>query len=160
MVFPGNYSEQFLAAMADYQAKGQFDTKSAMLPYIALNSDVIIQQYAYLDAVERPNAFEAFYDIPVLQDTTQIFDSFYDMVTVPLSYTLARYVYAATTIYLDKEAYVGAARIVGKYKTAMENVTDGDLLIMPQPISLSMVESSRARDVDPMNVTAEPQLCE
>lgn len=67
-----------MAAMAQYQAEGQLDTNSAILPYVAVNNDTILSTFVYLDAVEKPAAFAPFYNIPNTSDSTQIFDSFYD----------------------------------------------------------------------------------
>lgn len=90
MIFPGNASAQFMAALADYQAKGQLDKKSAILPYVGLIADAVVAQFSYLEPVERPEAFEAFYDIPVVQDLTQVWDTFAAMVTAPIPYNMTR----------------------------------------------------------------------
>jgi hypothetical protein len=90
IIFPGNYSAQFMAALSDYQSNGQLDKNSAILPYVGLSSDVIVATFSYLKPVERPKAFEAFYDIPIMEDTTRIWDTFAEMASAPIPYTLAR----------------------------------------------------------------------
>ena len=92
VVCPGNAWEQFMSAMAHYQANGQLDTRSAMLPYFFFNSDIIIQQFVHYDGVERPEAFAPFYNITSIDDQTQIWDSFSAMISSPLGYSLTRYV--------------------------------------------------------------------
>lgn len=79
-----------MAALSDYQEKGQLDKNSAILPYVGLVADAIVATFAYLEPVERPDAFKAFYDIPVQEDLTQIWDTFGEMVSAPIPYTLAR----------------------------------------------------------------------
>lgn len=77
VIYSANYSEDFMAAMADYQQDGQLDTKSAILPYLAVTNDTILSTMVYLDDVEKPDAFAPFYDIPSVQDGTQIYDNFH-----------------------------------------------------------------------------------
>ncbi|KAI1318723.1 bifunctional solanapyrone synthase [Xylariaceae sp. FL0255] len=158
VIYPGNASDMFMQALADYQAEGQLDVKSAMLPYIILNTDVIIQQFAYLDAVEKPSAFKDFYSLPTIEDQTQLWDSFADLVNAPTGYSLPRYYYAATTMYLDKETYVGVTEIVKNKSVEMGNITGGDLLILPQPISLTMLNSSAMHGTSPFQLRHRPQL--
>lgn len=61
VVYPGSAWEQFMSAMAEYQANGQLDTRSAMVPYFFFNSGIIIQQFVHYDGVERPESFAPFY---------------------------------------------------------------------------------------------------
>nr|D7UQ40.1 RecName: Full=Bifunctional solanapyrone synthase; AltName: Full=FAD-dependent monooxygenase sol5; AltName: Full=Prosolanapyrone-II oxidase; AltName: Full=Prosolanapyrone-III cycloisomerase; AltName: Full=Solanapyrone biosynthesis protein 5; Flags: Precursor [Alternaria solani]BAJ09785.1 oxidase/Diels-Alderase [Alternaria solani] len=158
MIFPGNASAQFMAALADYQAKGQLDKKSAILPYVGLIADAVVAQFSYLEPVERPEAFEAFYDIPVIQDLTQVWDTFAAMVTAPIPYNMTRFSYATTDLLYDKEAYLEIERICHKYIPRMRKLEGGDIMLMPQPISVSMVGEARARGSDPMGVADQPQL--
>ncbi|KAI0553292.1 bifunctional solanapyrone synthase [Xylaria curta] len=158
VTYPGNASAQFMSALANYQVRGQLDVKSAMLPYLAFNSDIIIQQFAYLHPMERPSAFDDFYGIPTIEDHTQIWDSYNELVSAPTGYSLTRYTYAATTMYLDEETYVGATQIVQSMSSAMKNIAGGEVLILPQPISLSMINASSARGLCPFELENRPQL--
>lgn len=84
VIYSGEHSEDFMAAMAEYQKDGQLDTKSAILPYLAVTNDTILSTMVYLDAVERPEAFAPFYEIPSIQDGTQIYNSFYEFANAGL----------------------------------------------------------------------------
>lgn len=88
--FPGNYSKQFMAAMVEYQALGQLDTKSAILPYIGINNDTILATFVYYDGVDHPDAFKSFFEIPAIADNTQVFDSFYEFANVDIPYAVPR----------------------------------------------------------------------
>ncbi|KAI2785053.1 oxidase/Diels-Alderase [Daldinia loculata] len=159
--FPGNSSKQFMAAMAEYQAKGQLDTKSAILPYIGINNDTILATFVYLDGVVRPDAFKPFFEIPVIADYTQVFDSFYQFAQVDLPYAVPRWTYAATTLAFDnnsKETYEGLIDVFSQFTSRIQKVTGGSFAPMVQPISKSMVDKSRALGEDPMNVEAKAQL--
>jgi hypothetical protein len=69
--------DKVMAAIAEYQFQGQLDPKSAILPYVAVNNfNAIFISFVYLDAVDRPAAFEPFYTIPSLSDDTKIHTNF------------------------------------------------------------------------------------
>ncbi|KAI0846070.1 oxidase/Diels-Alderase [Daldinia vernicosa] len=160
--FPGNSSKQFMAAMAEYQGNGQFDTKSAILPYIGINNDTILATFVYLDGVVRPDAFAPFFEIPVTADYTQVYDNFYEFCQVDLPYQVPRWTYAATTIAFDNststETYEGLIDVFSQFSSRVQNVTGGSLAPMVQPVSKSMVDQSRALGDDPMNVEDRAQL--
>ncbi|KAK6950570.1 hypothetical protein Daesc_008898 [Daldinia eschscholtzii] len=160
--FPGNSSKQFMAAMAEYQAKGQFDTKSAILPYVGINNDTIIATFVYLDGVVRPDAFKPFFEIPTTADFTQVFDNFYQLANVDIPYAVPRWTYAATTLAFDsnsKETYQGLIDVFSQFKSRIQKIPGGSFAPMVQPISKSMIDKSRAIGEDPMNVEARAQLC-
>jgi hypothetical protein len=60
---------------------------------------------------------------------------------------------------LDKESYVGLIPVISKFIDRVRSVNSGTLALMAQPISKSMVDESRARGSDPMNVKPQAQLC-
>ena len=90
VIYPGSALKQFMSAIADYQANGQLDARSAMLPYFFFDGDIITQQFVHFDGVERPEAFAPFYNITPLEDHTQIWDSFSAMISVDLGFALTR----------------------------------------------------------------------
>ncbi|RYP51844.1 hypothetical protein DL768_002920 [Monosporascus sp. mg162] len=157
IIYSANYSEDFMAAIAEYQEKGQLDTKSAILPYLAFTNDTILSTFVYLDHLDRPTAFAPFYDIPSVADTTQIHDSFYEFASGG-QFSLPRWTYGTTTLYLDRETYVGLVNVISKFVPRVQGVQSGTLALMAQPISKSMAEASRERGGDPMNVTPRDQL--
>ncbi|KAI1462947.1 oxidase/Diels-Alderase [Daldinia caldariorum] len=159
--FPGNSSKQFMAAMAEYQAKGQLDTKSAILPYVGINNDSIIATFVYLDGVVRPDAFKPFFQLPILADYTQVFDNFYEFANIDIPYAVPRWTYAATTLAFDSnssETYQGLIDVFSQFKSRIQKIPGGSLAPMIQPVSKSMIDKSRALGDDPMNVEAKAQL--
>ncbi|KEY74550.1 hypothetical protein S7711_07153 [Stachybotrys chartarum IBT 7711] len=159
MIISGNYTTQFMAAIAEYQEIGQLDTKSAILPYIGINNHTIIQTFVYFDAVEYPDAFRPFYDIPVLVDQTQVYTSFYEFANLEIAFAVPRWTFAATTMELNAEAYMGLVGVFQQFTTRMQAIEGGTLAPMAQPISRSMIEESVNLGEDPMNVEPTPQLC-
>ncbi|KAE8151805.1 bifunctional solanapyrone synthase [Aspergillus avenaceus] len=158
ILYSGNSSKAFMAAVAEYQQSGQFDNKTAILPYLGLNNDTIICTLAYMDEVERPDAFKPFYDIPAVQDETQMYDNFTALATIEVPSVVPRWTYMTTTILLDNQTYVDTIDIVSQSNAAIKQITGGSLVIMAQPISKSMVDASRAIGGDPMNVTPAAQM--
>lgn len=61
-------------------------------------------------------------------------------------------------MYLDKETYKGLIPIIARFSSRVQQLQSGTLALMVQPISKSMVEASRARGFDPMQVEAQAQL--
>ncbi|KAI0478373.1 oxidase/Diels-Alderase [Xylariaceae sp. FL0804] len=156
--YAGNASTQFLAAMADYQASGQLDKKSAILPYVGLNNDTILATFVYFGDVDRPAAFQPFYDISAAGDYTQIYDSLYNITNLSVPFVVPRWTYAATTLYLDKIAYKGVVNIIAKYAKQSAKIIGGSMTPMFQPISKSMVEASASLGATPMNLEPRAQL--
>ncbi|ROV86748.1 hypothetical protein VMCG_10914 [Cytospora schulzeri] len=158
MAFPANASKDFMSALVQFQREGQLDQKTAILPYMAPMNDTILVAFCYLDGVDHPSAFAPFYKLPILFDTTQVFDNFYELASLPLPVTVPRWVYGAVTMYLDDTAYKGLVDIVYEARTRAKTIEGGTLILTPQPISLSMVEKSRELGRDPMGVTGEAQV--
>ncbi|KAL3458115.1 hypothetical protein BJX64DRAFT_292476 [Aspergillus heterothallicus] len=158
ITYSANYTRQFMAAMAEYQARGQVDdVKSAVLPSVGLNAGVISCIVAHMGGVERPEALRAFLDLPAVADDTRVHASFaelaaYDVPGAP------RWLDATTTILLDPQTYVDILDIVAEYSDAMSRLQGGSFWLMPQPVSKSMVEASTSIGDDPMNVTPAAQL--
>lgn len=64
-----------------------------------------------------------------------------------------------TTVLYNRQTYIDLVDVVAQSNEAMKKIAGGSLVIMAQPISQSMVNQSRARGEDPMNVTPTAQLC-
>lgn len=92
IIYSNDYRDQLMRAFATYQVSGQLDIKSALIAYLAVTNDTAFVTLYYLDAVERPEAFEPFYAIPALQDTTKIHGRFSDTMLggLDLTKTVAR----------------------------------------------------------------------
>jgi hypothetical protein len=84
-----------MQAFATYQKSGQLDQKSAVLSYLAINNATAYVSMMYLDAVERPAAFDPFYNISgatVVADTTSIRDSFSSVFDEDINRVVPRFV--------------------------------------------------------------------
>ncbi|KAJ5217446.1 oxidase/Diels-Alderase [Penicillium chermesinum] len=158
VIYSGDKAKAFMAALADFQADGQLDRKAAILPYLALTNDTIFATFAYLDPTVKPNAFDAFFQIPNVTDLTKVHDSFYDLASTGLPF-LPRWTYAATSALLDKDTYVGIVDIMSSFNDRMHKIASGTLALMTQPISKNMVLASELRaGGDPLGARKEAQL--
>jgi hypothetical protein len=62
--------------------------------------------------------------------------------------------------YLDENAYVEVGKICQKATAKLSGVNGGTMVLMPQPISRSMIAKSAARGgSSPLNVRNREQLC-
>jgi hypothetical protein len=152
-----------MQAFAAYQRSGQLDRDSALLSYMGINNNTIYVTLVYLNAVERPAAFEAFYGIPSIYDGTRIHDNFTDLINEQIDLVVPRWTFGATTVYLDENTYVDVARIAQNATTDLATINGGTMVLMPQPISTSMISESTAQSTSPMvlglNATAQLWLC-
>lgn len=150
ILYDGDQQDNIMRAFAEYQSTGQLDRKSALMSYVGVNNKTIVLVLAYLDEVERPAAFNAFYNITSLQDTTGTKNSFTELVNAPESPGPLRYSSTGTTVFLNATAYVDIANIAKKISTALEKVNGGTMLLIPQTISKSMIAESVAKGGSPM----------
>lgn len=90
MAYNNTYVESLMKAFAIYQSEGQLDTKSAVIANMVLNQNILLLTLVYLGPVERPAAFQPFYDIPALSDQAQLQNNFRDLVGPPLAVQLPR----------------------------------------------------------------------
>ncbi|KAF2473017.1 bifunctional solanapyrone synthase [Lindgomyces ingoldianus] len=150
LVYTNEYRDQLMEALTIYQHSGQLDTKSALLAYLGINNNTAYVSLVYLDAVRRPQAFKPFYDIPSVVDTTRFYDKFGDILAEQVDRVVPRWTFGATTFFLDNETYVDAARISQIAAERLSTVNGGTMVLMPQPISKSMIKASRERGENPM----------
>jgi hypothetical protein len=95
IVYTGEFRDELMQAFATYQKIGQLDKRSAVLSYLAINNATAYVSLMYLDAVERPTAFEPFYNISkatVIADTTSIRDSFSSVFDEDINRVVPRFV--------------------------------------------------------------------
>ena len=62
-------------------------------------------------------------------------------------------------MYLDSPTYVEAAQICRNQSTKLQNITNGTLVLLPQPISKSMIAAASSTGSNPMNITPREQMC-
>jgi hypothetical protein len=160
MIYTNKYRDDIMSAFATYQTSGQLDRKSALLSYMGISNNTIYVILVYLDAVERPTAFAPFYDIPNIYDGTQMHDNFTDLVSVDIDRVVPRWTFGATTLLLDNATYVDVAKITQEQSTQLSVLNGGSMVLMPQPISVSMIEESKSRGMSPMtkNLVKKPQM--
>lgn len=70
-----------------------------------------------------------------------------------------RWTFGATTFFLDNETYVEVGKISQEASKKMAAINGGTMVLMPQPISMSMIKASQARGRNPMNLTCREQMC-
>ncbi|KAF1843187.1 bifunctional solanapyrone synthase [Cucurbitaria berberidis CBS 394.84] len=161
IVYTGDFRDELMQAFATYQQNGQRDTKSAVLSYLAINNATAYVSLIYLDPVERPAAFEPFYNITgatIVADTTAIHDSFSSVIAADIDRVVPRWTFGATTFYLDNDTYLDAAKIAQEATKQLSNINGATLVLMPQPISRSMMQASHASGETPFAVTDREQM--
>jgi hypothetical protein len=160
MIYTNQYRDDVMSAFATYQNYGQLDPKSALISYMGISNDTLYVILAYLDAVERPESFAPFYDIPCIYDGTRMHDNFTDLIREDVDRVVPRWTYGATTLFLDNTTYVDIARITQEQSTQLSALNGGSMVLMPQPISESMIEESISRGENPMtqNLVKKPQM--
>ena len=69
-------------AFAEYQRVGQLDTKSSLIADLVPTNDTLYITFVYFAPVTTtPKAFDAFYKIPAVADTTALHPNFLDLVS-------------------------------------------------------------------------------
>jgi hypothetical protein len=64
-----------------------------------------------------------------------------------------------TNLYLDKKTYVDVARICKEETTYLAGVNGATMVLLPQPISRTMIEASQQTMGNAMSLSCVPQLC-
>lgn len=90
IAYNNTHVESLMKAFATYQSKGQLDTKSAVITNMVITQRILLLTLVYLAPVERPVAFQPFYDIPALLDLARLHDNLTDLVGPPLDVQLPR----------------------------------------------------------------------
>lgn len=160
LVFTNEHRDDIMRAFSRYQDAGQLDGKSAVLPYMGLNNDTTYLILTYLDGVEKPDAFQPFYDIPSIFDGTRVYDNYMDLISQSLDLVVPRWTYGALTFFQDEQFYVDAAKIAQNASSRLSTINGGSLVFQPQPISKAMIDNSLARGASPLTAGLEsrPQI--
>ena len=72
---------------------------------------------------------------------------------------VSRWTWATTTFYLDNTTYIDVAHLCANLTRTKFESAGATVVLVPQPISKSMVEQSIARGESPMGLAAKEQLC-
>lgn len=163
LVYTNEHRDDVMRAMATYQESGQLDRHSALLSYMGINNNTLYVILAYMNGVEKPAAFEPFYQIPNIFDGTRMRDNLTDLISEDIDRVVPRWAFGATTFLLDSDTYVDVARIAQNATANLATINGGSMVLMPQPISSSMITESTSRGANPMTVnlknTAQMWLC-
>lgn len=150
LVYTSDRRDDVMQAVAAYQYSGQLDRRSAILSYMGINNNTLYVILAYMDAVERPAAFEPFYQIPNIFDGTRIRENLTELITEDVDRVVPRWTYGATSFLLDNSTYVDVARVAYNATANLATINGGTMVLMPQPISVSMIVESKSRGASPM----------
>ncbi|KAG6991367.1 bifunctional solanapyrone synthase [Physcia stellaris] len=158
IAYNNTYVDALMNAFAKYQRSGQLDTKSAVISYMVFSQNINLVTLVYLAPVDRPAAFAPFYDIPSLYDQTRIHDTFSDLIGPPLDNGIPRWTWSTTTMYLDSPTYIEAATICQNQSAKLQSIANGTLVLLPQPISKSMITAASSTGGNPMGITPKEQM--
>jgi hypothetical protein len=164
LIYTNDHRDEIMRAFATYQQSGQLDTKSALLSYMGITNNTNYVILVYLDEIERPTAFKPFFDISIIFDGTHMHDNFTDIISEQVDRVVPRWTLGATTYYLDEVTNVDVGRIAQNASALLSSINGGSMVLMPEPISQSMVTESTSRGASPMvsslNATAQMWLCQ
>ncbi|KAF2180129.1 bifunctional solanapyrone synthase [Zopfia rhizophila CBS 207.26] len=150
LVYTNDQRDALMRAFSTHQRQGQLDTNSALLSYMGITNNTIYVNLVYLDGVDHPKSFQPFYDIPKIADTTAIHDNFTDLIKAGVDLVVPRWTQGATTFLLDEATYVDVGRLCQNASNTLSAIQGGTMILMPQPISKSMVTGSWKRGPNPM----------
>lgn len=85
-----SHQDALMNAFAEYQHIGQLDQSTATITYMLINNGTLAVTLVYFGSVERPSAFQPFYDIPALSDLTTLHDNLTDLIDQPLNQGVPR----------------------------------------------------------------------
>ena len=154
------YQNQLMAAFATYQKEGQISNKdTAVLTYVGINNQTIFATYVTYGATSRPAALQPFFDIPAVIDSTATHDNFTALTEAnSVDFVVPRWTYAMTNIFLDNTTYVDVANACTEFAAQMSTINGGTYALMPQPISTSMIDASKATGGNALGLKSRPQL--
>ncbi|KAF2265021.1 bifunctional solanapyrone synthase [Lojkania enalia] len=161
LVYTNDHRDAVMRAYAAYQKDGQLDTNSGLLSYMAISNNTYFINFAYLDGVERPKAFQPFYNIPTVADMTALYDNFTELLKPTLPLGVPRWAEGETTFLLDEDLYVDVAALCQNISDGMGAGIQGwTMILMPQPIAKSMITESWKIGSNPMakNLKEEAQM--
>ncbi|KAL8867990.1 MAG: hypothetical protein Q9174_005292 [Haloplaca sp. 1 TL-2023] len=147
-VYTNNQLPELFSAMLQYQSAPDKDPyANVIFQAFTTNASVgAVLNMVYLKPEMSPAAFNPFYSIPTVNDTTKI-QSLTEMISGQMVPPLPRFDWFATSfkpsasLYKEIEALVTAAPEVG----TIASLTSGSLALALQPISTSVILASNAR---------------
>ncbi|KAL8990448.1 MAG: hypothetical protein Q9177_000898 [Variospora cf. flavescens] len=147
-------------AFAEYQREGQLDTKSSVIPYLVpTNGTIFITLVYFAPVTTPPKAFDAFYRIPAISDESRARPNFLDLISGGPPQVVPRFSYSFSNLYLDNSTtYRDVMRLCVQQSEKMKRVNGGTQVLIPQPISKSMVNYASQTGGRPQTLQPRAQL--
>ncbi|KAI4093270.1 MAG: hypothetical protein LQ339_007748 [Xanthoria mediterranea] len=147
-------------AFAEYQREGQLDTKSSVIPdLVPTNGTLFITLIYFGPVTTRPKAFDAFYRIPAIADDSKAHPNFLDLISVGPPQVVPRFSYGFSSLYLDNSTtYRDVMRLCAAQSEKMKRVNGGTQVLIPQPISKTMVDAAAKTGGRPQTLQPRAQL--
>lgn len=147
-------------AFAEYQRVGQLDTKSSVIAdLVPTNGTLFLTLIYFAPVTTRPAAFDAFYKIPAVADNSQLHPNFLDLISVGPPQVVPRFSYGFSNFYLDNSTtYRDVINLIAKQGEKFKQVNGGTQVIIPQPISKSMVDVALTTGGRPQGLQSRAQL--
>ncbi|MCJ1247587.1 hypothetical protein MMC30_004802 [Trapelia coarctata] len=149
-----------LAAMFEYQSVANKDPyANVMIQAATTNASVgVILNMVYLKPEASPSAFNPFYSIPTLFDTTRIL-TFTEMMSGQIVPGIPRWDWFATSMKPSASLYQEIASIVttAPELADLKSLTSGTMVLGIQPISSSLIRAGIARGGNALGLDAVNQ---
>ena len=156
----GSRIDEVADAFAEYQRVGQLDTKSSVIADLVPTNGTLYVTLIYFAPVNStPAAFDAFYKIPAVADNSKLHPNFLDLISVGPAQVVPRFSYGFSNLYLDdSQTYRDVINLCAQQGEKMKQVNGGTQVIIPQPISKSMVDAALTTGGRPQTLVSRPQL--
>ena len=156
----GSQINEVADAFAEYQRVGQLDTKSSVIADLVPTNDTLYVTLIYFAPVNStPAAFDAFYKIPAVADNSKLHPNFLDLISVGPAQVVPRFSYGFSNLYLDdSQTYRDVINLCAQQGEKMKQVNGGTQVIIPQPISKTMVDAALTTGGRPQTLVSRPQL--
>ena len=156
----GSQIDQVAEAFAEYQRVGQLDTKSSVIADLVPTNDTLYVTLIYFAPVNStPAAFDAFYKIPAVADNSKLHPNFLDLISVGPAQVVPRFSYGFSNFYLDdSQTYRDVINLCAQQGEKMKQVNGGTQVLIPQPISKTMVDAALTTGGRPQTLVSRPQL--
>ncbi|KAI4209164.1 MAG: hypothetical protein LQ351_007880 [Letrouitia transgressa] len=147
-------------AFAEYQRVGQLDTRSSVIPDLVPTNGTLFITFIYFGpSTTRPAAFDPFYQIPAIADNSKQHPNFLDLISIGPPQVVPRFSYGFSNLYLDNSTtYRDVMRLCARQGKKMKRVNGGTQVLIPQPISKSMIDAAQHTGGRPQGLRSRPQL--
>ena len=156
----GSQINEVADAFAEYQRVGQLDTKSSVIADLVPTNDTLYVTLIYFAPVNStPAAFDAFYKIPAVADNSKLHPNFLDLISVGPAQVVPRFSYGFSNLYLDdSNTYRDVINLCAQQGEKMKQVNGGTQVLIPQPISKTMVDAALTTGGRPQTLVSRAQL--